>query len=54
MPRRDNGRVVKGTKFVELRDAGDPVEIAKRYNNEGADEIIFSISQLAVIIEIPY
>ena len=37
----DNGRVVKGTKFVELRDAGDPVEIAKRYNNEGADEITF-------------
>ena len=37
----DNGRVVKGTKFVELRDAGDPVEIAKRHNNEGADEITF-------------
>ena len=37
----DDGRVVKGTKFVELRDAGDPVEIAKRYNNEGADEITF-------------
>ena len=35
----DNGRVVKGTKFVDLKDAGDPVEIAKRYNNEGADEI---------------
>ena len=37
----DNGRVVKGTKFVDLKDAGDPVEIAKRYNNEGADEITF-------------
>ncbi len=36
-----NGRVVKGINFVGLRDAGDPVEIAKRYNNEGADEITF-------------
>lgn len=35
------GRVVKGTNFVDLRDAGDPVEIAKRYNAEGADELIF-------------
>ena len=35
------GRVVKGVNFVELRDAGDPVEIAKRYNDEGADEITF-------------
>ena len=35
------GRVVKGVKFVGLRDAGDPVEIAKRYNDEGADEITF-------------
>lgn len=35
------GRVVKGTKFVDLRDAGDPVEIAKRYNVEGADELVF-------------
>ncbi len=37
----DNGRVVKGVNFVEIRDAGDPVEIAKRYNAEGADEITF-------------
>ena len=33
----DNGRVVKGVNFVGLRDAGDPVEVAKRYNAEGAD-----------------
>lgn len=37
----DAGRVVKGVKFVDIRDAGDPVEIAKRYNEEGADEITF-------------
>lgn len=37
----DNGRVVKGVRFVEIRDAGDPVENARRYNLEGADEIIF-------------
>ncbi len=37
----DAGRVVKGVKFVEIRDAGDPVEIARRYNQEGADEITF-------------
>jgi len=37
----DRGRVVKGVNFVGLRDAGDPVEIAKRYNAEGADEITF-------------
>ncbi len=35
------GRVVKGVSFVELRDAGDPVEIAKRYNAQGADELTF-------------
>ena len=35
------GRVVKGTNFIDLRDAGDPVEIAKRYNVEGADELVF-------------
>ena len=35
------GRVVKGVNFINLRDAGDPVEIAKRYNDEGADEITF-------------
>jgi len=37
----DNGRVVKGVQFVDIRDAGDPVEIAKRYNEAGADEITF-------------
>jgi imidazole glycerol-phosphate synthase subunit HisF len=37
----DKGRVVKGTKFLNLVDAGDPVEIAKRYNAEGADELVF-------------
>ena len=37
----DRGRVVKGVKFVEIRDAGDPVEIARRYDAEGADEITF-------------
>ncbi|MHB8115225.1 MAG: imidazole glycerol phosphate synthase subunit HisF [Acidithiobacillus ferrivorans] len=37
----DHGRVVKGVQFVALRDAGDPVEVAKRYNDEGADEITF-------------
>lgn len=37
----DNGRVVKGVNFVGIRDAGDPVEIAKRYNEQGADEITF-------------
>jgi len=37
----DEGRVVKGVKFVEIRDAGDPVEVARRYDAEGADEITF-------------
>lgn len=37
----DKGRVVKGTNFVNLRDAGDPVELAVRYQDEGADEIVF-------------
>ena len=37
----DNGRVVKGIKFVDIIDAGDPVEVAKRYNDQGADEITF-------------
>lgn len=37
----DNGRVVKGVKFVDIRDAGDPVEVACRYNEQGADEITF-------------
>ena len=37
----DNGRVVKGVQFVDIRDAGDPVEVAKKYNEQGADEITF-------------
>jgi len=37
----DKGRVVKGVRFVDIRDAGDPVEIARRYNEQGADEITF-------------
>ncbi|QCU89276.1 imidazole glycerol phosphate synthase subunit HisF [Thiomicrorhabdus sediminis] len=37
----DNGRVVKGVQFVDIRDAGDPVEVAKRYDKQGADEITF-------------
>lgn len=36
-----DGRVVKGTNFVDLRDAGDPVELAARYDSEGADELVF-------------
>ena len=36
-----NGRVVKGINFVELRDAGDPVEISRRYDEQGADELTF-------------
>jgi imidazole glycerol-phosphate synthase subunit HisF len=37
----DGGRVVKGVKFVDLVDAGDPVELARRYDTEGADELVF-------------
>lgn len=37
----DRGRVVKGVQFLDIRDAGDPVEIARRYNEQGADEITF-------------
>ena len=37
----DKGRVVKGVQFVDIRDAGDPVEVARRYNSEGADELTF-------------
>lgn len=51
------GRVVKGVNFVNLRDAGDPVEIARRYNDEGADEITFlditaSSDQRGLILDI--
>src|SRR3954464_14583245 len=43
IPRLDvtNGRVVKGVNFVGLRDAGDPIEISKRYDDQGADELTF-------------
>ena len=37
----NNNRVVKGTNFVNLKDAGDPVEVAKAYNKAGADELVF-------------
>ena len=37
----ENGRVVKGVNFIDIKDAGDPVEVAKRYNDQGADEITF-------------
>jgi cyclase len=37
----DAGRVVKGVRFIDIKDAGDPVEVAKRYNEQGADEITF-------------
>ena len=37
----DRGRVVKGTRFVDLQDAGDPVEVAARYDRDGADELVF-------------
>src|ERR687889_1401552 len=37
----DKGRVVKGTNFVDIRDAGDPVELAARYEAEGGDELVF-------------
>ena len=37
----DGGRVVKGVNFVDIRDAGDPVELAARYDEQGADELVF-------------
>ena len=53
----DKGRVVKGVKFVSLRDAGDPVEAAKAYNDAGADELVFlditaSHEQRPIILEV--
>ncbi|BFM04554.1 hypothetical protein Psyaliredsea_32010 [Psychrobacter alimentarius] len=51
----DNGRVVKGVQFVDIKDAGDPVEVAKRYNEQGADEITFWIllpPMMSVILRI--
>src|SRR5512136_3433684 len=52
-----NGRVVKGTNFLGLRDAGDPVELAGRYNEQGADEVVFlditaSKEKRGIIIEL--
>ena len=51
------GRVVKGTNFVQLRDAGDPVQIAARYEQEGADELVFlditaSHEERSIMIEV--
>lgn len=53
----NKGRVVKGVNFLNLRDAGDPVEIAKRYEQEGADELVFlditaSYEQRNIIIDV--
>jgi cyclase len=53
----DRGRVVKGTNFVNLRDAGDPVEVAARYEQEGADELVFlditaSHEERAIMIDV--
>ena len=47
-----NGRVVKGMSFVNLVDAGDPVECAKQYDKEGADELVYLTLQLQAIQEI--
>ncbi len=53
----EQGRVVKGTNFVNLRDAGDPVEVAARYEREGADELVFlditaSHQQRGIILDV--
>ncbi|MBU1782525.1 imidazole glycerol phosphate synthase subunit HisF, partial [bacterium] len=53
----DKGRVVKGVNFVNIRDAGDPVEAALLYNQEGADELVFlditaSSDQREIMIEV--
>lgn len=53
----NGGRVVKGVNFIGLQDAGDPVEIARRYNDEGADEIVLlditaSYEQRGIMIEV--
>jgi cyclase len=52
-----NGRVVKGVNFVDLRDAGDPVELAARYNDQGADELVFldvaaTVENRATLVEL--
>src|SRR6266446_6992064 len=51
------GRVVKGTRFLNLRDAGDPVLMAKRYDREGADELVFlditaSAEKRSILLEV--
>ncbi len=53
----DQGRVVKGTRFVDIRDAGDPVEVAKAYDAQGADELVFlditaSHEQRGIILDV--
>src|SRR3954468_24588411 len=53
----DAGRVVKGQKFLRLRDAGDPVQMAKRYDREGADELVFlditaSAEKRAILLDV--
>ncbi|MGH2821171.1 MAG: imidazole glycerol phosphate synthase subunit HisF, partial [Actinomycetota bacterium] len=53
----EGGRVVKGVRFVDLRDAGDPVELSARYDAEGADELVFlditaSAEKRAIILEV--
>jgi cyclase len=55
----DGGRVVKGVNFVDLRDAGDPVELAARYDREGADELVFlditaSSDRRATVVDMVY
>ena len=50
----NNGRVVKGVNFVSLRDAGDPVEIAKAYDKEGADELVELVRRVAEQVFIPF
>src|SRR5918999_5616480 len=52
-----DGRVVKGVQFVDIRDAGDPVEVAQLYDREGADELVFlditaSYEQRKVILDV--
>jgi imidazole glycerol-phosphate synthase subunit HisF len=49
----DNGRVVKGVKFQELRDAGDPILVAQAYEKQGADELVFWTSPLRATTERP-
>src|ERR1043165_4615907 len=53
----DAGRVVKGKRFLQLRDAGDPGEMARRYDREGADELVFlditaSAEKRAILLEV--